>query len=114
VEGFDVGLIFHSGVGLEGPIHGTINIVSGPRANHEYSETCRVWMGCDAVVVKAVNITEESAAFIYNVVPEDPYRSSTMTISTKLHVVTRRSPTGTECFDMTVFGTRSAHRRLIL
>ena len=47
-----------------------------------------------AVVVKAINFTEESAAFICNVVTEDAYRSSSMTlVTTKLHGVTRRSHT---------------------
>jgi hypothetical protein len=106
VEGGDVGLIIHSGGGLEGPIDGTIKVaITGPMANHEIQRDVSC-MGCGAVVVKAINITEESAAFIYNVVPEGAYRSSSMTlVSTKLHGVTRRSPTDTECFDMTVCGT---------
>jgi hypothetical protein len=104
VEGGDIGLIIHPGGGLEGPIHGTINSVTGPRANHEIRRDVPC-VGCDAVVVKAINITEESAAFIYSVVPEDAYRSSSMKVSTNLHGVTRRSPTDTEYFDMSVFGT---------
>jgi hypothetical protein len=102
VEADNEGLIIHPGGGLEGPIHGTINAVTGPRANHEIQRDLPC-MGCDAVVVKAINITGESAAIIYSVVPEDAYRSSSMTlVSTKLHGVMRRSPTDTECFDMTV------------
>ena len=106
MEGGGDGLIIHPGGGLEGPIDGTINVaVTGPMANHEIQGDLPC-MGCDAVVVKAINITEECAAFIYNVVPEGAYRSSSMTlVSTKLHGVTRRSPTDTECFDMTVCGT---------
>jgi len=45
--------------------------VTGPRANHEIQRDLPC-MGCDVMVVKAINITEESAVFIYNVVPEFP------------------------------------------
>ena len=106
MEGDDVGLIIHPRGDLEGPIHGAINAVTGPKANHEIQRDVPC-MGCDAVLVKVkvINITEESAAFICNVVPEDAYRSFSLTVSTKLHGVTCRSRTDTECFDITVFGT---------
>jgi len=101
VEGGGDVLIIRAGGGLEGPTHGTINAVTGPRANHEIQRDVPC-VGCDAMVVMAFNITEESAAFIYSVVPEDTYRSSPMTVNTKLHGVTLQSPTDTEYFDMTI------------